>query len=138
MSVNGFLYPTSLPARNKPLARTSRLKRVALPHSTTPIPKVRRKPRVRKTVIRLTCKALKALRREVWLRDGERCGDCEKALPLEGGLMERMHLSHIQSRGAGGGDTLENTRCLCWHCHLVVLHMYGADGMKPCPSKVVA
>ena len=28
-----------------------------------------------------------------------------------------LHVHHIKTRGAGGGDIPENLICLCWKCH---------------------
>lgn len=50
---------------------------------------------------------------------------CRKPVPLDGDLFHRMHLAHIQSRGAGGSDTAENTLCKCFHCHIEVEHTKG-------------
>jgi 5-methylcytosine-specific restriction endonuclease McrA len=75
--------------------------------------------------IRLTGKALEALRIAVFQRDVFRCSECDRRVTWESG-----HLAHIISRGAGGSDTMENTRVLCPDCHLV-----GEHNPKPCPPK---
>ena len=81
--------------------------------------------------VRLKGKAVESLREKVWARAGGRCEICFKEVPLEGNLLTRMHLAHKKSRGAGGGDTLANTRCLCPKCH-ILSHNCGG---KPCPKK---
>jgi 5-methylcytosine-specific restriction endonuclease McrA len=75
--------------------------------------------------IRLKGKALKALRESAYQRDLGRCVKCDKPLPLYGDIFTRAHLSHIKSRGAGGGDTLENTQIKCYQCHIVKEHCKG-------------
>jgi 5-methylcytosine-specific restriction endonuclease McrA len=65
------------------------------------------------------------LRIAVFQRDVFRCGKCDRRVTWESG-----HLAHIISRGAGGSDTMENTRVLCPDCHLV-----GEHNPKPCPPK---
>ena len=62
--------------------------------------------------LRLKGQALADLRRRVFTRDGWRCAICFTACSWTSG-----HLAHIQSRGAGGSDTEENTRLLCGDCH---------------------
>jgi len=68
--------------------------------------------------IRLKGAAMSALRREVYERDGGCCVVCGRWVPLEGGLWERAHLAHIKSRGAGGGDVIDNVQIKCAECHL--------------------
>ena len=71
--------------------------------------------------IRLKGKALEALRRERWVLDKGICAKC--------GQLTRFHaqfdrdpqaydMAHIVSRGAGGSDTLENTKTLCHRDHM--------------------
>ena len=100
-----------------------------------PIPKRRKTPRVHKDTVRLTGKALQELRRERWEADGRKCTaeGCGVPLPLNGDVFTRAHLAHIKSRGAGGGDTFENTRTRCFRCHIELEHIQG--GGKPCPAK---
>ena len=62
--------------------------------------------------LRLKRQALEDLRRRVFIRDGWKCRECRVACSWTSG-----HLAHIQSRGAGGSDTEENTRLLCGDCH---------------------
>ena len=76
--------------------------------------------------IRLKGLALADLRRRVFTRDGWHCVCCGEACSWATG-----HLAHIQSRGAGGSDTEENTRLLCAACHG---NEHNAGG-KPLPRK---
>jgi 5-methylcytosine-specific restriction endonuclease McrA len=62
--------------------------------------------------LRLKGEALAALRRRVFTRDKWCCCVCGEPCGWVSG-----HLAHIQSRGAGGSDTEENTRLLCAFCH---------------------
>ena len=62
--------------------------------------------------LRLKGQALEDLRRRVFTRDGWMCCECGRVCSWTSG-----HLAHIQSRGAGGSDTEENTRLLCGDCH---------------------
>jgi 5-methylcytosine-specific restriction endonuclease McrA len=75
--------------------------------------------------IRLKGKALEELRIAVFQRDAFRCSECDRSVTWESG-----HLAHIISRGAGGSDTMENTRVLCSTCHLV-----GEHNPKSVPKK---
>lgn len=91
------------------------IKRTPLKRSTKPIRKL--KPRADVTVgnlgrIRLKGKPLEDLRRRVFVRDDWKCRECGAPCSWANG-----HLAHIQSRGAGGSDTEENTRLLCGDCH---------------------
>ena len=77
--------------------------------------------------VRLRGKALEALRRACFERDGYRCVECRRC-----GLCHNpLDMAHIQSRGAGGSDTLENVKTLCHECHM---KSHNAGG-KPCPPK---
>ena len=67
--------------------------------------------------VRLKGEALEVLRRYRFTMDGWRCVDCGRAVGWVSG-----HLSHTVSRGAGGSDTIENTRTRCEDCHLVHQH----------------
>ena len=95
------------------------------------IPAVRKKPRVRKTVVRLKGADMAQLRALVYVRDGGRCVDCHDRLYMT--QPPFMELSHIKSRGAGGGDTMENCVTRCRECHQ---KSHNAGG-KPCPAKSV-
>lgn len=84
--------------------------------------------------VRLKGKDLAALRIARFLKDAGRCVDCNVILWLNApqGHPRKMDLAHIVSRGAGGPDTLENTRSKCSKCH-------GTEhaGGKPVPRKEV-
>ena len=109
-------------------AKRNSVKRTPLKRSTKPIRK--RKPRdgdetIGKTGrIRLRGKKLEALRRERFEKDRYRCqwDGCGKLVEWSG--PNAGHLAHIQSRGAGGSDTLENTRTLCGFHHMYE-HQHG-------------
>lgn len=92
----------------------------------------KRRSRVGKLgIVRLVGNDMKALRERVYDRDGGRCqwkangASCGLWMPKDGDLYTRAHLAHIVSRGAGGSDTEENTRILCWRHHLVSEHTLG-------------
>lgn len=87
----------------------------------TPLRKKRPTPRRRKTVVRLTGKALEKLREDCWVRDQATCRECGTytfCTPRYAGDPLAYDMAHIKSRGAGGGDTLDNVRTLCHACHL--------------------
>lgn len=65
--------------------------------------------------VRLKAQAMRELRFEVFRRDGWKCVDC--GVPVRWDGIGAGHLAHIRSRGAGGSDTLSNTRLLCSACH---------------------
>jgi 5-methylcytosine-specific restriction endonuclease McrA len=75
--------------------------------------------------IRLKGPALEALRRRVFTRDKWCCCICGEPCGWVSG-----HLAHIQSRGAGGSDTEENTRLLCAECHMKS-HNCGGKPLAP-------
>jgi 5-methylcytosine-specific restriction endonuclease McrA len=68
---------------------------------------------------RRTGRHLDELRRDVFLRDNERCVICKTRVIWQAGFFDSMHLAHIRSRGAGGSDTPENVRTLCMRCHML-------------------
>lgn len=103
----------------------------SLKRSTKPIPKKRKHPRTRKTVIRLTGDDMTRLRFAVWIRYGGRCVDCHQLVGINGnGSLPKMDLCHIKSRGANGDDTVDNCLCKCHECH-----MREHNGKKPVPPK---
>jgi hypothetical protein len=85
--------------------------------------------------VRLKGKAMEALRRECFERDGYRCQHlinlrgnmaiCAKTVVWERGFWDSGHMAHIKSRGAGGGDTLDNVVTKCAFCHIVREHSKG-------------
>jgi hypothetical protein len=80
--------------------------------------------------IRLKGKALERLRRDCFERDGWKCTcGCERGVSWATG-----HMAHIQSRGAGGSDMLENVRTMTGECH-AISHNCGG---KPVPSKIMS
>lgn len=133
MSVNGILYPTSL-KRKKPLARTAKLKRVALPRGTKRIKAKRSKPRRgHETPVEHD-----AVKQAVLIRSG---GRCEGAVDTDGQIVhapdcwgfadwEHGHPMHTKSRGADGDFIEENIR---WGC--IACHQFKHGGFKPCPNK---
>ena len=72
--------------------------------------------------IRLKGKAYKEFRETLYRRDKGMCQDCDKWVPLyDGGVFNLFtcaHVAHIKSRGAGGGDTLDNAKLKCYECHI--------------------
>lgn len=109
--------------RRTPLKRFTRL---------SPVSKKKRPEiRVGKVTgkIRLSGLALERLRERVYRRDGGRCQwkGCGEILPLYGSVFTRAHLAHIQGRGAGGSDTAENTRILCYTHHIEIEHTKGKE-----------
>lgn len=111
-----------------PLPRRSSLKR-----STKRI-RARKHPQVRigkvSGKIRLSGASMERLREKRYEIDGGKCTfkGCGIWLPLYGSVFNRAHLAHIKSHGAGGSDTLANTRIRCFHHHVEVEHMKGIKG----------
>ena len=62
--------------------------------------------------IRLSGPAITELRSQVFNRANGRCHECDD---YAGWLVGDMH--HVQPRGQGGADTLENCVWLCRACH---------------------
>jgi hypothetical protein len=80
-------------------------------------------------IVRLTGKDLQALRRARFEFDDYRCQcspNCGVAVTWESG-----DLAHIKSRGAGGSDTLDNTRTMLHEHHM---RSHNAGG-RPLPRK---
>lgn len=98
--------------KRTPLKRKTRLRPVS--------PK--RKSRVGKLgIVRLRGKDLFQLRTNCWIRDLMRCVDCGVRTcwePRFNGDPEAYDMAHIQSRGAGGSDVLENVVTKCHRCHM--------------------
>jgi hypothetical protein len=105
----------------------------SLKRSTKPI-RAKKKPLVRigkvSGKVRLSGQAMEDLRERRYRMDRGRCQweGCGKLLPLYGSVFSRAHLAHIVSRGAGGSDTIENTRILCPPHHLISEHTKGLKG----------
>ena len=79
--------------------------------------------------VRLTGEALAMLRMRVFIRDGWACKNCGARCSWATG-----HLAHIVSRGAGGSDSMENCRLLCFDCHTGNRAEHNCAG-KPLPLK---
>ena len=81
--------------------------------------------------VRLDGDGMARLRAQRFEMDGYRCQHIR--LPntqasykcLRRVTWENGHLAHVKSRGAGGGDTIENTVTKCAGCHLVREHVLG-------------
>ena len=72
-------------------------------------------------IIRLYGPDLTKLRDECFDRDMGICGKCGKLIykyARYAGDPDAYDMAHVQSRGAGGSDTLENVRALCHRCHM--------------------
>ena len=52
---------------------------------------------------------------KLYLREFGLCQGCGRWINLA-----ESHAHHIKTRGAGGGDELENLALLCWKCHRAV------------------
>lgn len=109
-------------------------RRSSLPKRKKPLPRGKRKPQVRigkvSGKIRLSGAAMERLREKRYEIDGGKCTfkGCGIWLPLYGSVFNRAHLAHIKSHGAGGSDTLANTRIRCFHHHIEVEHTKGIKG----------
>ena len=109
------------------------------PIRRTPLKKRRTKPRPG----RVTGKAMEALRRACFERDGYRCQhqafiadtNCLHARCMRLVTWDNGHMAHIKSRGAGGKDELSNVTTKCPDCHVVREHFFGPSGIKPVPPK---
>jgi 5-methylcytosine-specific restriction endonuclease McrA len=101
-----------------PMPRYSSLKR-----STKPI-RAKKKPLVRvykSGKVRLTGKKLTNLRWSCWIRDLRTCVECMQPTHFTArfpGDPQAYDMAHIQSRGAGGSDTLDNVVTKCHRCHM--------------------
>lgn len=100
------------------------------------IPRRRAVPRTHKFTVRLTGQVLAALRYQCWIRDLCRCQECGAATHFQAffdGDPLAYDMAHIQSRGAGGSDGLENVRTLCHRCHQKE-HMEGRQKISTFPD----
>ena len=82
--------------------------------------------------VRLKGKAYTAFRKAVHDRARGMCEQCGLPAPLlddgKFNLYTCGHVSHRKSRGAFGGDTLDNAEWKCYWCHIVVEHNRGKRG----------
>ena len=77
----------------------------------------------KKKPVRLKGKAYTEFRYKVFFRAGGICQDCKKWAGIKGpDVFSIGHVAHIKSRGAGGGDTMDNVRWLCYQCHILKDH----------------
>jgi len=85
----------------------------------------------KQNVTKLKGKAYSDLRKAVWKSQHGLCAECGRWVRLDGDtIFNTAHLAHIKSRGAGGEDTKENTRILCYSCHILKEHglRWGKNG----------
>jgi len=80
--------------------------------------------------VRLKGLELEQMRWNCYVRDEGRCVVCQRRLRFERGGFNSMHMAHVEGRGAGGSDTLENVQTKCFDCHIVLEH-----NPKSVPSK---
>ena len=73
------------------------------------------KPHHKKKRIKLSKDAYVKLKTEMWNKQYQRCGRCNLYTPPE-----TTHFHHIKSRGAGGDDSEENGKIVCWACHNLI------------------
>lgn len=57
----------------------------------------------------------------------QRCGRHSPILDIDGvfDVFTCGHVAHIKSRGAGGGDTMDNVSWQCFECHIIKGHVRG-------------
>ena len=71
--------------------------------------------------IRLKGRAYTEFREAICNRANSCCEKCGKYVPLyiDGEFIEYYcgHVRHKKSRGAGGGDTMDNAEYWCFDCH---------------------
>lgn len=73
--------------------------------------------------VELSPSAWSKLREKVWRKQHGLCAECGRWVRLDGDtVFNTAHLAHKKSRGAGGDDTEENTRMLCYRCHMIDEH----------------
>ena len=70
------------------------------------------KPDPKPKRIKLSVKGYQELREEACKRAMGHCESCFSWCPMSNG-----HLHHVRSRGAGGGDVIDNVMWLCYMCH---------------------
>lgn len=109
------------------IPRYKPLKRSTKPIARSAIKRTKRHPETRVGklgIVRLTGKALEALRRQCWDRDESRCqwDGCGRWCRWERGFSDSGHMAHRHGRGAGGSDVLDNVRVLCGEHHLINEH----------------
>jgi len=80
-------------------------------------------PNPKQKTPRFKGRAYSKFRLMVSIHFGERCLSCGGYAPLfdRDGVYDVFtcgHVSHIRSKGAGGGDTIENVRWECYECHI--------------------
>jgi 5-methylcytosine-specific restriction endonuclease McrA len=75
-------------------------------------------------IVRTTGEDTTALRLAVFTRDNYHCVECERRVFPNAALEapRKAHMAHIEGRGSGGSDTLDNLRTLCGVCHLINEH----------------
>ena len=81
-------------------------------------------------IIRLKGDPLTKLREACYKRDGGLCVCCGRIVRdnVPDWHPDKYDMAHIKSRGAGGSDTPENTRCLCFIHHIISEHTLGEKG----------
>lgn len=69
--------------------------------------------------VRLVGADMEMLRLKRFQMDKSRCCECRQSVSdsLPKWHPKKAHLAHVISRGAGGPDTIENTRTLCGEDH---------------------
>jgi 5-methylcytosine-specific restriction endonuclease McrA len=74
------------------------------------------------------------LRSKVLVRDGLVCQECGRELHDVKNLIDdrKATVDHIVPRCLGGGDDLDNLRCLCHRCNSAQGKTYG--GLPPVPG----
>ena len=101
--------------KRTPIQRRTPLKRGAPPRRKRPT------PRTHKTVVRLTGESLEMLRLACYQRAGGRSELSGVSLFFKArypGDPLAYDMAHLRSRGAGGGDTLDNVMCLAHEEHM--------------------
>jgi len=81
-------------------------------------------------ITRCTGLDLEELRIDCWNRDNRKCVVCLRPVRIFSGGFDSMHMAHIQGRGAGGGDVLENVYTKCMDCHMGLEHQPKAVPRK--------